>query len=191
MKNYPSSRLNNLVVQEMSGEILIYDLAENKAFCLNETSALVWNLCDGKNSIAEISESVSKKLKSPVNEDLVWLALDQLKKENLIVSEYEVPETFSMMSRREVVRKIGLGSMIALPVIASIVAPTAITAQSCAGAMTLTENQFCTTSCQCRGRETAAGSGVFFPSVCCDAPPAGGTPVCRENGGACLPGTTI
>ena len=40
----PRSRRNDLVVQEMDGEILIYNLTENKAFSLNETSALVWEL---------------------------------------------------------------------------------------------------------------------------------------------------
>jgi hypothetical protein len=55
LKDYPHSRTKELVVQELKGELLIYDLSTNKAFCLNETSALVWQLCDGKSSISEIS----------------------------------------------------------------------------------------------------------------------------------------
>ena len=43
----PKARKENLVVQESNGEVLIYDLDTNKAFCLNETSALVWQACDG------------------------------------------------------------------------------------------------------------------------------------------------
>jgi hypothetical protein len=38
----PISRKSHIVVQYFGNEILIYDLTENKAFCLNETSALVW-----------------------------------------------------------------------------------------------------------------------------------------------------
>ena len=59
MKNVPLSRRENLVVQEMDNELMIYDLTDNKAFCLNETSAIVWQLCNGKNSITKISSFLS------------------------------------------------------------------------------------------------------------------------------------
>ena len=131
----PKARKENLVVQELDGEVLIYDLNTNKAFSLNETSSLVWQLCDGDNSVSEISESIGRKLDSPANEDLVWLALDQLKKEKLIANAEEVVSNFTGMSRREVIKKVGLGTMIALPLVSSLVAPTAVSAQStaCAG----------------------------------------------------------
>lgn len=32
----PLSRKNDLVVQELDGEVMIYDLNANKAFCLNK-----------------------------------------------------------------------------------------------------------------------------------------------------------
>ena len=70
----PVSRKNDLVVQEHDGEILIYDLTHNRALCLNETSARVWRACDGINSVEDISKAVG-------SEDLVWLALAELKKE--------------------------------------------------------------------------------------------------------------
>lgn len=109
---------------------MIYDLSTNKAFCLNETSALVWQLCDGTRTVSEISEGLSKKLNSPANEDLVWLAIDQLKKENLIANKEELENKFEGMSRREVIKKVGLGTMIALPVVAGMIAPNAVNAAS-------------------------------------------------------------
>lgn len=184
MNRAPKSRKNDLVVQEMDGEILIYDLSDNKAFSLNETSALVWELCDGNNSISEISQELSKKLKANTNEELVWLALDQLKKEKLIENEEIVPASFEGLSRREVIRKIGLGSMIALPIVSSIVAPTSVSAGSCAGAMTITENQPCSSSCQCVGRPN--GLGGFFTATCCDQGPGDNRMICRE-----VPGSAI
>lgn len=126
----PQSRKNDIVVQDLNGEVLIYDLKLNKAFCLNETSALVWQACDGNKSVDEISQAVSKKMNQPANEDLVWLALDQLKKENLLENSEDIVSNFDGMSRREVIKKVGLGTMIALPVISGLVAPTAIAAQS-------------------------------------------------------------
>ncbi len=138
-QNKPVRRKEDIIVQELNGEVLIYDLKANKAVCLNETSSLVWDACDGNQSVSEISQAIGKKLNSPANEDIVWLALDQLKKEKLIANGAEVVSKFDGMSRREVIRKVGLGTMIALPLVSSLVAPTAANAQSvCAGACTCT-----------------------------------------------------
>jgi len=148
-KKYPVSRKDNLVIQELPGEVLIYDMKENKAFCLNETSALVWQACDGKNSISDISKFVGEKLQSPANDDLVWFAIDQLKKEKLIENESELTDQFAGMARREVIKKIGLGSMIVLPIVATIVAPVAYAA-----------NSTCGTSCMCNNASAWAVGGI-------------------------------
>ena len=39
----PVARKEGLVIQETSNEVLVYDLTINKAFCLNQTSAIVCN----------------------------------------------------------------------------------------------------------------------------------------------------
>lgn len=127
---YPRSRQQDIVTQDLGKEILLYDLKKHKAFSLNETSALVWQECDGKQDISQISQIISRKLKLPANEDLVWLTIDELKKENLLENEAELVSVFSGMSRREVIRKVGLGTMIALPIISTLVAPSAASAQS-------------------------------------------------------------
>jgi hypothetical protein len=132
MKNQknPLSRKEDIVVQEADGEVLIYDLKDNKAFCLNDTSALIWQMCDGTKSVGEISGELGKKLNQPANEDLVWLAIEQLKKENLLVNGKELTNNFEGLSRREVIKRVGLASMIALPVVSSLIAPSAIYAAS-------------------------------------------------------------
>ena len=116
----------------MDNEILIYDLTSNKAFCLNETSALVWQLCDGNKSVPEIAEHLSRKFNSAVNEELVWLALDQLKREKLVSNCDELNTKFNGTSRREVIKRVGTSTMIALPLISSLIAPHAASAQSAA-----------------------------------------------------------
>ena len=128
--NYPQSRQSNIVTQELENEVLIYDLITNKAYCLNETSAMIWQMCDGKKSVTEISQSLTKKLKQPITEDVIWLALDGFKKDNLLENNDQFEINFNGMSRRQVIRKIGFASMIALPLIASVVAPSAAAAQS-------------------------------------------------------------
>jgi len=193
----PQSRKNDIVVQDLNGEVLIYDLKSNKAFCLNETSALVWQACDGTKSVSEISQAISKKLNEPANEDLVWLALDQLKQENLLENNEEITSNFNGMSRREVIRKVGLGTMIALPLISGLIAPTAAMAQSRSACMEGTacacsvENGDTTSARTCEGDlggtiVAGCGEGGFGrPAGCdCEIPAANGVP--DNNNGTCV-----
>ncbi len=125
-----TARKEGLVIQEMPDEVLVFDLETNKAHCLNQTAAFVWKTCDGKNSVAEITKLLGNQSGTNVPEDLVWLALDQLKKENLIENKDEVVVDYNGLSRREVIRRVGLASVVALPLVSSLVAPRAASAQS-------------------------------------------------------------
>ncbi len=130
----PAARSENLVTQEMSDEVLVYDLNTDKAHCLNQTAALVWKACNGKNSIADIVESLENRTGSKVSENLVWLAIDQLNERNLL--NEKISQRFAGENRRQVLKKIGLASVVALPVIASLIAPTAARAVVCSGTVT-------------------------------------------------------
>ena len=139
------ARQNGIVVQEMPDEVLVYDLDTNKAHCLNQSAALVWKSCDGSNSVADIVKQFDGK----VTEDFVWLAIDQLNETGLLQSE--VAPRFAGQSRRQVLKTIGLASMVALPVIASLVAPT---------------NTLAATSCVCTGSGPGQGcAGRACPST--------------------------
>lgn len=127
---FPVARKSGLVVQEVPDEVLVYDLDSNKAHCLNQTAALVWKSCDGRNSVSEIAKIVEQQTGGKISEDFVWLAVDQLSENALL--EQELKANFAGQSRRDVMKKIGLASMIAVPVIASLVAPqSALAASSC------------------------------------------------------------
>lgn len=178
--NKPLGRKKELVTQETDGEVMVYDLNTNKAVCLNETSALVWQLCDGARTVGEISEGLSKKLASPANEDLVWLAIDQLKKENLIVNSEELEtNSFDGMSRREVIKKVGLGTMIALPFVAGIIAPKAIQAAS-----TCTAAVGARGTCSCSFAQSDPANGGPVGSPCRTDVGPGGNNSCV---GGCQP----
>jgi hypothetical protein len=68
MRRLPEARTNNLVVQDLGNEILIYDLIANKACCLNETSAIVWQACHQKESFHQL------KKEHKFTDDLIYLA---------------------------------------------------------------------------------------------------------------------
>ncbi len=165
---FPTARKSGLVVQEVPDEVLVYDLDSNKAHCLNQTASLVWKSCDGKTSVPEIADFVGKQTGKHVPDDVVWLAIDQLSENDLL--ELKIRSSFSGMSRREVVKRIGLASMVALPIVASLVAPqNALANVSCV----------CVTSLDCGfpGFETCTSL------VCCNmaglcAPEIPGNPGC-------------
>ena len=119
----PKARQEQLIVKELPDELLIYDLQRDKAHCLNLTAALVWRNCDGR-TVAELRELMEKTAGSPVPEEMVWLALDQLEDFKLLDEAALKPVQFAGMNRRDMVRRVGMAA-IALPVILSIVAPTA------------------------------------------------------------------
>lgn len=186
----PLSRKDNLVVQEVNGEVLVYDLNDNKAFCLNQTSALIWQACSGERTIPDISRFVSQKLNTPANEDLIWFALDQLKKEKLISHETEASNHFAGMSRRDVVKKVGLGTMIALPIVASMIAPKAINAQSgnCVTCVKFHSGAICSEFCSNKlgtcYENSGCGGGQATPNVTCFACQAV-VGVCKGGGTTC------
>jgi hypothetical protein len=112
----------NLLVQNLDDEILIYDKSMNKSYCLNKTARTGFNACGSVKTFAEVN----------LPEDIIYLTLDELRKQNLLESNYTSP--FVGMNRREAAKKVGLASMVALPLILSLIAPSAVTAASgCAG----------------------------------------------------------
>lgn len=124
----PKARVSDIVVQELEKEVLVYDTKVNKAYCLNETSSLVWQLANGNNSVAEISDILSEELQVPVPAELVWMALDGLKNDGLLEESFELQG----LNRRQAIQKLGLAaSAVALPLIASVFVPSPAMAASC------------------------------------------------------------
>lgn len=157
----PIARKEELIIQELAEEVLVYDLRKNKAICLNQTSALVWQNCDGNKTAAEIASEMEKHFGSSVNEDLVWFALDQLEKENLLLNAEKIPNKFNGLNRREVIKRLGVASAISLPIIASLVAPMAVHAQSCSGGA----NQ--PPGCPCTGNGGCASNNCSMTTNMC------------------------
>ena len=63
----PRARQDELVVEELPDETLLYDLKSHKASCLNRTAALVWSHCDGQTSVAEMATMLERQLKIPTD----------------------------------------------------------------------------------------------------------------------------
>ena len=128
----PKARHENLVVQELGDETVVYDEKRNHVHRLNRTSALVWKNCDGRKTVADLSEVLRVEMGASVTEEIVWLALDQLEKERLLEEKLVRPEEVKNITRRQMLKKAALvgGMTLLLPVVQSIVAPTPAMAMS-------------------------------------------------------------
>jgi hypothetical protein len=118
----PKARNENLLEQNFEKETLIYDLLIDKAFNLNETLSVVYKACGQNHTFDDL------KRKHKFSDEFIYLALDELKRNTLLAGEYVSP--FETMNRREVIKKVGLTTMFALPLIAGLVAPRAANAAS-------------------------------------------------------------
>lgn len=185
----PQSRRRSLIVQEFPGEVLIYDLERHLAHCLNHTAVLVWKYCDGKLSAVELSVLIEKKTGAPFDVEMVWLAVQQLARFRLL--EDPAPEIVGHVSRRELVRRLGLGAAVALPLVTSIISPTAVMAATCGAVGTgcTTNARCCSTICMngqcvCLGLGTACTASVqcCSPSICFGTP----TTCCLPKGANCM-----
>lgn len=151
MKNaarLPQARTDNLVIRELDDETLVYDMEREKAHCLNQTAALIWQQCDGKTTATQAARALGEELDTSVDADLVWLAVRQLQRFHLV----EVSKNSPSVSRRDLVLKYAPLAL-ALPVIMSINTPAPAQAASCGGpgATCGGTNPPCCAGCNCDG----------------------------------------
>ncbi|MGI8542906.1 MAG: PqqD family peptide modification chaperone [Aridibacter sp.] len=163
-KYNPKSRHNDLVIQELPDEVLIYDLKTNKAFCLNHTAAFVWQHADGSTPITQIAYLLQKKLRTPVDESVVWFALEQLGKDGLLENKVAAPLMFAGMNRRDLIKTLGKSAAVALPLVMMITVPMPADAGS---------------TCGSAGQQC----GSQFSLPCCEGLTCGNNSTCQTTGG--------
>lgn len=133
-------------MQRLNDEVLIYNLTTNEAFCLNDTAAKVFNACDGRATFDEL------KRQHRFTDDLIHLTLAELERKGLLESYQS--NHFVGLTRREVIKRVGLATMIALPVISSLAAPAAASAASTTRAA---NGQSCSTANSGSSRQCLSG----------------------------------
>ena len=157
----PRARRDGLLSRGLEGEVVVYDLERHEAHCLNPAAALVFRHSDGRTSIAEIAGRLHAELGVPVDERLVWLALEQLDEARLL----ERPPEPAGWSRRETMRRVALGLSVLLPAVTSILVPTpAEAAVTCAASGSCAGNPG--QSCYIASSALCDGSCTCQPGVC-------------------------
>jgi hypothetical protein len=149
----PRIRQDGLIVRELPDEVLVYDKERDKAHCLNQTAGMIFKYCDGMTPVGEIAKRVGVQLNSPVDEKVVWYALDQFERDNLLEEKIHLPAVMAGMNRRQMVRTLGLAALVAVPVVTSIIAPTPAQAVTC-----LPTGGGCSVGSQCCSGVCSAGA---------------------------------
>ena len=149
----PIARSEDLIVERLDDEVLVYDLLTEKYHALNETSAALWELCDGSRSVEDLATFVGADDPS-TGQRVVWLALKQLSERRLLLEPAEIPEG---TSRRELLRRVAIAGAVVLsvPLVRSINAPAAAQSATC-----LPKHSRCSFGYQCC-------SGICHPSGNC------------------------
>jgi hypothetical protein len=149
----PRARKSELVIEELPNEVLVYDYRTTKAHCLNFAASLVWANCDGLTTIAETTRLLQREMKLPVGDEVVWLALEQLKQARLLEEPFAKPPQGAQISRRNLVKRLSTAA-VAVPLIISLAASTAAAAATCgaSGAGCTSNADCCSNSCLDNGR---------------------------------------
>ena len=116
----PLARSEDLIVQEVDGEVLVYDDTWAHAHCLSAEAARIWRACDGTKTVHALSDELG------LSEDALVMALAELEAKELLDPGEQTDESAGGATRREFgLRAAKLGAAAATaPMIVSIVAPT-------------------------------------------------------------------
>jgi hypothetical protein len=165
----PKARSEDLIVQEVDDEVLVYDVDSANAHCLSADAAAVWRAADGQKSEAMLADELD------LDAEVVTRALAELEEKALLEAPAIVQANGNGHSNGDTRREFGLkaakigGAVAAGPMIYSIVAPTALatvstpeflcnyfSGQSCDACA-----QICGCCCCCQGCTPKSG-----PSAC-------------------------
>ena len=87
-----AKRIEGLLIERLEGELLVVNEATQEAHALNETAAIVFELCDGETSRAAMAAEVARRTGLPADESVVALAVAELAEAGLVVPDEPAAE---------------------------------------------------------------------------------------------------
>ena len=108
----PVARDEDLLVEHLGDETVVYDNRTKEAHCLSPLAAVVFGQCDGRTTVEGLAELATERLGEPVDEAGVIDALAQLQERDLLA----IPPRDGL-SRRQMIGKSAAagGALWALP----------------------------------------------------------------------------
>jgi hypothetical protein len=117
---------DELVIDQVGDELLIYDRRSDVAHALSETAAVVWRRCAAGASLGHLAAAVEPLLAGGDSEALALAALAELYEKGLLLA----PVPTDGISRRQVIRRMaGVGvAALAAPLVVSAAVPNSAAA---------------------------------------------------------------
>ena len=124
-------RVEGVNIERSADEILALKTESFEAHALNQSAAVVYDLCDGTTSKAEMAAEIHRRTGLPVDEEIVALALAELVETGLVVIDDDA-EAAPPVTRRSLIRRLALTSAatMMLPVVETVLVPSVASAQS-------------------------------------------------------------
>lgn len=69
--DFKPKRKENITIQDLGDETLIYDPEKENVHILNSTAQMIWNLCDGHHTLEEIHKHLIKNYPNVLQSDLL------------------------------------------------------------------------------------------------------------------------
>jgi hypothetical protein len=141
----PKAKTNNLLTEEVAGELLVFDVTNNRAHCLNASAAAIWRHCDGTRSVESLAGHLFPQLGPSDSTRLVAVGIERLSRRRLL--EDSPSQAMVDLSKRQMLKKVALvaaAAGVAAPLISTVLAPTSAYAFSC-----MPSGMPCSASAQC------------------------------------------
>jgi hypothetical protein len=104
------------------GSTAIFDQRSKSVHSLNPSSTAVWEACAQGATVADIKKALEAKFGSPVDMDVIRLAIQQLQQVNLIESASPLPMEIADLGRRSMLKRVGAAGAAAIPVVLTLTA---------------------------------------------------------------------
>ena len=117
----PVVRRQDVIVQEVDRQTMLFDSATAEFHLLNEVAAFVFRHADGRATPAEILQLARTELDPELELPEIEAAVAELDRVNLL--QRQPGASARPMPRREAVRRLGVSAAVVLPFVTSMVAP--------------------------------------------------------------------
>jgi hypothetical protein len=143
----PVARTEGMLIEELDGDMIVYDSERNQAHALNRLAAQIWKQCDGERTASDLARLFAAETPA----DAVTNCLSQLERLHLLNAGSLASEDSRRLSRRQLLREASIAgaAVVLLPMVTSIVAPSAEASSSCAGSNVDCRTKFCCPPLEC------------------------------------------
>jgi hypothetical protein len=122
------ARRSDVLFEEVSGEYIVYDNVNNKVHHLNATMTWIWNSCNGRTALDDMSKAFEHRFGTPMSTDVLTSCLRELDGCGLLERPLNLPDV--VLPSLNVSRRSVMTGAILMPAVVSILAPTPAAAKS-------------------------------------------------------------